>query len=207
MMKEFNLVICGVGGQGSILSSHIAGEAAIRDGYHVRVAETYGAAMRGGAVMGQIRIGHDVQEPLILTDKADALVALEPLEALRRGVRYLSPSGIALVNARKLAPVDVNLGRARYPTLDDIEQKLRTLTKRVITIDGTSLAEGAGHDRTLNVVMIGALKGTGIFPVSQESLQTAITERVPRGTEDINLKAFKLGMETTANTRALTHPA
>jgi indolepyruvate ferredoxin oxidoreductase beta subunit len=202
MINEFNLVICGVGGQGSILSSHIVGEAAIRDGYHVRVAETYGAAMRGGAVMGQIRIGREVQEPLIPTDKADALVALEPLEALRRGVRYLNPSGLALFNTRQLAPIDVNLGRARYPTLDQIAQKLRVLTKEVISIDGTSLAEKAGGARTLNVVMIGALTGTGVFPVSQKSLETAIVERVPPGTQDMNLEAFKLGIEATERSEA-----
>jgi len=203
VMKEFNLVIAGVGGQGSILSSHIVGDAAIRDGYQVRVAETYGAAMRGGAVMGQIRIGRDVQEPLILVDKADALLALEPLEALRRGIRYLSPHGVALINTRQVPPVDVNVGRAHYPTIKEIEHKIGALTKHVITVDGTGLAEKAGHDRTLNVVMIGALKGTGIFPLSQESIEAAITDRVPQGTIDVNLKAFKLGMDATANIEAL----
>jgi indolepyruvate ferredoxin oxidoreductase beta subunit len=198
MISEFNLVICGVGGQGSILSSHIVGEAAIREGYHVRVAETYGAAMRGGAVMGQVRIGRNVQEPLIPTDKADALVALEPLEALRRAIRYLSPSGLALFNTRQLAPIDVNLGRAKYPTLEQVTQKLRMLTREVAAIDGTSLAEKAGSARTLNVVMIGALKGSGVFPISEKSLEGAIVGRVPLGTQDMNLKAFKLGMEATS---------
>ena len=199
-MNEFNLLIAGVGGQGSILSSHIVGEAAIRDGYHVRVAETYGAAMRGGAVMGQIRIGTNVQEPLIPEDKADALVALEPLEGLRRGIRYLSPTGLAILNTRRLSPVDVNLGRAKYPAIDQIAEQLRKLCKEVSTIDGNTIAEKAGNARTLNVVMIGALKGLGIFPVSEESLEQAIIARVPTGTRDVNLKAFKFGIEATKAT-------
>lgn len=205
MIDGFNLVICGVGGQGSILSSHIVGEAAIRDGYHVRVAETYGAAMRGGAVMGQVRIGRNVQEPLIPTDKANALVALEPLEALRRAIRYLSPTGLALFNTRQLAPIDVNLGRAKYPSPEKVTQKLRMLTREVTAIDGNSLAEKAGSTRTLNVVMIGALKGSGAFPVSEKSLEEAIVERVPPGTQDMNLKAFKLGMETTGRLQLVAH--
>ncbi len=197
MIKEFNLLIAGVGGQGSILSSHIVGDAAIRDGYHVRVAETYGAAMRGGAVMGQIRIGPNVQEPLIPEDAANALVALEPLEGLRRGIRYLSPSALAVLNTQQVSPVDVNLGRARYPTMNQIVEKLGRLCKKVITMDGTALAEKAGSVRTLNVVMIGALKGLDVLPISEESLKKAIVERVPVGTHDMNLKAFRLGIEAT----------
>jgi indolepyruvate ferredoxin oxidoreductase beta subunit len=205
-MREFNLVIAGVGGQGSILSSHIVGDAAIRDGYRVRVAETYGAAMRGGAVMGQIRIGTDVQEPLIPEDSANALVALEPLEGLRRGVRYINPSGLIILNTHRLSPIDVNLGRASYPSLDKIAQQLKQLCKEVTTIDGTAIAEKAGSSRTLNVVMIGALRGSGVLPISEQSLRAAIRERVPPGTQDTNLKAFELGIEAMSkpivNTRS-----
>jgi indolepyruvate ferredoxin oxidoreductase beta subunit len=196
-LKDFNVVIAGVGGQGSILSSHILGDAAIRDGYHVRVAETYGAAMRGGAVMGQIRIGPNVQEPLILQDKADALVALEPLEGLRRGIRYISPLGLAILNTRRLSPVDANLGGVKYPSIDQIVEKLGKLCREVITIDGNTLAERAGNAKTLNVVMIGALKGFDLLPICEKSLEKAIVERAPPGTQDMNLKAFKLGIEVT----------
>ena len=208
-MKEFNVVIAGVGGQGSILSSHILGDAAIRDGYHVRVAETYGAAMRGGPVMGQIRIGPNVQEPLIPQDKADALVALEPLEGLRRGIRYLSPLGLAILNTRRLSPVDVNLGGVKYPSIDQIVEKLGKLCREVITIDGNTLAERAGNAKTLNVVMIGALKGFDLLPISEKFLEKAIVEREPPGTQDMNLKAFKLGIEVTrarvSSTRAVAN--
>jgi indolepyruvate ferredoxin oxidoreductase beta subunit len=202
MKDEFGVVICGVGGQGSILSSHIVGEAAIKDGYHVRVAETYGAAMRGGAVMGQIRIGRHVQEPLIRSGRSDAVVALEPLEALRRGVYYLGHSSVILLNTHQLPPIDVNLGRATYPPLDTILDLLRPLAREVIAVDATSLAKKAGSNRVLNVVMIGTLKGTGVFPVTEESLREAISERVPAGTQDLNLKAFEYGIEAVQNSRS-----
>lgn len=204
-MQDFNLVIAGVGGQGSILSSHIIGEAAIRDGYHVRVAETYGAAMRGGAVMGQIRIGAGVREPLIRRGSANALAALEPLEGLRRGVDYLGPKSVAIINTRPLFPVDVNLGRVNYPTMDQILEHLRSLSRHVVTIDGSSLAEKAGSGRSLNVVMVGALKGSRILPLTEKSIREAIRERVPAGTEDINLKAFELGMEAPSGKLEVKH--
>jgi indolepyruvate ferredoxin oxidoreductase beta subunit len=204
-LQDFNLVIAGVGGQGSILSSHIIGEAAIRDGYHVRVAETYGAAMRGGAVMGQIRIGAGVREPLIRRGSANALAALEPLEGLRRGVDYLGPKSVAIINTRPLFPVDVNLGRVNYPTMDQILEHLRSLSRHVVTIDGSSLAEKAGSGRSLNVVMVGALKGSRILPLTEKSIREAIRERVPAGTEDINLKAFELGMEAPSGKLEVKH--
>ena len=194
MIKEFNLIIAGVGGQGSILSSHIVGDAAIKDGYHARVAETYGAAIRGGAVMGQIRLGKEVSGPLIPLGRTDALLALEPMEGLRRGAVYLNPSSLAVLNTRPLYPIDVNLGRARYPSMDEISRSLRKLCKRIITLDGTGLAQEAGSQRTLNIVMIGALSSFGMFPLSEKSLREAIKERVPPGTEEMNMKAFELGV-------------
>jgi len=192
-VKEFNLIIAGVGGQGSVLASRIVADAAIMEGYKVRVGETFGAAQRGGAVASHVRIGTKVYGPLIPEDGLDALVGLEPLEALRVGVKYLSPKAIAVVNTRKWFPVDVNVGRAKYPSLEDIENSLKKLCEKVIMIDGTKIAEEAGDARSLNIVMLGSLAAAIKLPFKLESLRKAILGRVPKGTEEINLKAFDLG--------------
>ncbi len=192
-MEELNLIVAGVGGQGSILLTHIIGNAAIAQGLRVRAAETYGAAMRGGSVHGQIRIGESLTGPLIPEDKADILLALEPLEGLRVGVRYLSPSAMALLNSRPLKPVDVNVGRARYPSLEEITESLKRICRDVYALDATKLAEEAGNVRTLNIVMLGGLASTGKLPITDDILRETVAEHVPKGTEEVNLRAFELG--------------
>jgi indolepyruvate ferredoxin oxidoreductase beta subunit len=193
MIKELNIIVAGVGGQGSILMSHIIGNSAIKEGYRVRVAETYGASMRGGAVSGHIRIGTDVYQPLAREDEADVLIALEPLEGARIGVKYLSQSGITILNTRPLKPVDVNIGRAKYPDTNEIIRSLEKLCKRVLAIDAVQIAERCGDVRTLNMVMLGALVGSGKIPISIEKVKETIREHAPKGTEEMNIMAFELG--------------
>ena len=200
-----NIIVAGVGGQGSILASHIIAEAAIRTGVRrqqpvrVRVGETFGAAMRGGAVASHVRIGPDVYGPLVAEDEADLIIAMEPLEGLRLGARYLSPRGIAVLNERPLPPTDVKIGACRYPSTAEIGEALRGLGEAVYFLPGEELALRAGHVRTLSVVMIGAAFGTGRLPISQEDLEDTIRARVPPKTVEVNLRAFRLGMEAMAS--------
>jgi indolepyruvate ferredoxin oxidoreductase beta subunit len=201
VLKELNIVVAGVGGQGSILLSHIIGNAAIREGYKVRVAETYGASMRGGAVLGQIRIGQSVLGPLIAEDSAHILVGLEPIESLRVAVKYLSPQGIAIVNTRPLMPMSVSIGKAVYPSLEKIVTSLKKLGKKVMPIDASGLAEKAGSPRTLNIVMLGALAATGKLPISSRTLKKIVEEHVPKGTEQMNLRAYELGYKAILKLR------
>ena len=195
MIDEFNMMVAGVGGQGSILFSHILGNAAIAEGYQVRVAETYGAAMRGGAVSGHIRIGSSVFGSVVRRNHVDLLIGLEPLESLRLGVRYLSPEGTAIINTRPINPIDVNIGNAAYPEINTIASSLKKLCKEVIIMEGTRLAEKAGDIRTLNVVMLGAAAGTGKVPLSKDTLEKTILTMVPPRTKEINKKAFEIGWE------------
>ncbi|KUO39375.1 MAG: hypothetical protein AVW06_04070 [Hadesarchaea archaeon DG-33-1] len=180
-MGDINLIIAGVGGQGSVLASHLVAMAAIGDGLHARVGETFGAAMRGGSVASHIRLGKEVHSPLISKDGADIILALEPLEGLRNSVRYLREDGLLLANTRAWSPTDVNIGLAKYPDMKTIEKSVKKLG-------------GTGNVRTMNVVMLGALAGTGKLPVSIESLKQVIRENVPKGTEEVNLRAFGLGL-------------
>jgi len=194
-MGEIDLIIAGVGGQGSVLASHLVAMAAIRDGLHARVGETFGAAMRGGAVASHVRLGKEVHSPLISKDGADIVLALEPLEGLRNSVKYLRKGGLLITNTRAWSPTDVNIGLAEYPDIKKIEKAVEKLGCRTIIVDGTSLAQKAGNVRTMNVVMLGALAGTGKLPVPTESLKQVIRENVPRGTEEVNLRAFELGLK------------
>lgn len=195
-----NVIVAGVGGQGNILASHLIAEAAIRNGersgrsVRVRVGETFGAAMRGGAVASHVRIGPDVCGPLVAEDEADLIVALEPLEGLRVGCRYLAPNGVVVISERPLPPTDVNIGACRYPTLEEIRNALAALGEAVYLVPAQELARQAGHPRTLSVVMVGAAFGTGRLPVRQEDLEETIRARVPPHTVDANLRAFRLGV-------------
>ena len=189
------MIIAGVGGQGSVLASHLVAIAAIRDGLHARVGETFGAAMRGGAVASHVRLGKEVYSPLISKDGADIVLALEPLEGLRNSVKYLRKGGLLLTNTRAWSPTDVNIELAEYPDIKKIGKAVEKLGGRTIIVDGTSLAQQAGNVRTMNVVMLGALAGNGKLPMSTESLKQVIRENVPRGTEEVNLRAFELGLK------------
>jgi indolepyruvate ferredoxin oxidoreductase beta subunit len=200
-----NLIVAGVGGQGSILASHIIAEAAILsaaarggagDGgtFNVRVGETFGAAMRGGAVASHVRIG-DVLGPLVGAGQADLVLALEPLEGLRIGVEYAKAGGIAILNSDPFHPVDVKIGAARYPSMDEIAKALQELGSTVTVLDATKLAHEAGTAKAMNVVMLGAAFASGLFPFSEQIMVEAIRARVPQKFLDVNLKAFTFGKD------------
>ena len=196
MRKNYNIMIAGVGGQGTVLLSRIIGDAAIKLGLRVRIGETFGAAMRGGAVHSHVRVGEEVYGPLLLEDEADALLALEPLEGLRRGVRYLKPDGVAIVNTRRVFPMDVNIGVAEYPEIGDVIKALEKLCNMVLAFDATSIAEEIGEPRTMNVVMLGAFARVIEeldTPFTKEALRDAVAGRVPPRTIEVNLKAFDRG--------------
>ena len=193
---EVNLIVAGIGGQGSVLASHIVAMAAIKEGLRARVGETFGAAMRGGAVASHIRLGKKIYSPLVPKDGADLVLALEPLEGIRNSVRYLRKGGLLLTNTRAWSPTDVNIGLAEYPNMKTIEGAIKKLGGKVVSIDATSLAQKAGNVRAMNVVMLGALTGTGKLPISVESIKQVIRENVPKGTEEVNLRAFELGLNT-----------
>ncbi|MFC1804053.1 indolepyruvate oxidoreductase subunit beta [Thermoproteota archaeon] len=199
MIDEYNTMVAGVGGQGSILFAHILGNAAIAEGYQVRVAETYGAAMRGGSVLGHIRMGKSVFAPTIRTDKLDLLIGLEPLEGLRQGTKYLSADGTAIINTRPINPIDVNIGNVTYPDIDSIRQALESLCKEVIMIDGLKLALEAGSPRTLNIVMLGIASAKRKLPIPRNTLEETIARMVPIRTKEINKKAFTLGWNIIKN--------
>lgn len=191
--NEFNLIVVGVGGQGSVLASHIVAEAAVSKGMKARVGETFGAAQRGGKVHSHVRIGEDVYGPLCMEESLDVLLGCEPNEALRLAVKYSGPDSTIITNTRPVPSMDANIGADKYPDIEAVLAGLRRLSKRVIAFDATELAVKSGSDRTMNVVLLGALAATGLLPYDAEELRLAIRAWVPPATVDTNMKAFDLG--------------
>ena len=189
-----NVILTGVGGQGSILASHLLAEAALKDGHDVKLAETYGGATRGGSVLSHVRIGQ-AWSPRTPEDQADVIVAMEPLEGLRRALKYLKPGGWVLLSTRPWYPVDVSAGGMTYPSLDNIVDAIKRLGGRVLTIDATELAIAAGSSRSANVVMLGGLFALRKVDTTEENLFRAMEERWPSRLVGINRKAYKLGYD------------
>jgi len=203
MRKKLDLVIAGVGGQGNILLSRMVGQAAARAGMEVRISEAFGSAQRGGAVFSNVRLGKSYSSVIPL-GKADALLALEPGEALRQS-RFLARNGLALISSKPLMPVEVLAGKAAYPSVEKIGHLMKELASKVFMIDASALAEQAGDARTANTVMLGALDGCHILPFRSDLLRETMISAIPSKMVEANLKAFDLGRVSMLNSSMSPH--
>ncbi|RWX73875.1 MAG: hypothetical protein Metus_0654 [Candidatus Methanosuratincola subterraneus] len=190
--KTVELVISGIGGQGNVKAAQILGTAAVRAGLRVRVSDTFGISQRGGPVLSHVRIGA-VYGSMVVAHSADAVVGLEPMEALRAASQFLKPGGIVIMSTRPVYPVEVNTGKAEYPPLSAILDALRIAAGRVITLDATEVALSSGIPMAANVVMLGVLAGTGLLPLGPEYVEQSIRELIPRSVEE-NIRAFRAGL-------------
>lgn len=194
-MKEFNIVLAGVGGQGTLLAAEALGVAAVKDELNVRVSEIHGMAQRGGAVVSTVRIGEDVFASTVTEGQADILLGFEPLETLRN-LKYASEKTLVIMNTEKIPPPELAAKNMKYPDMEEIVKKVHVLTQNVVLIEAMQLANKAGNSLTRNIVLLGALAGTKRLPVKTESLREAVRELVPAKHVDVNLKAFQLGRES-----------
>jgi len=192
-LKAFKMVIAGVGGQGTLLASRLLAEAAINVSLSVKIGETYGMAQRGGPVMGHVQIGGESMNPQIRRGEADALLGFEPAEAVRRGVTYLKKGGLALVNTRVTAPVEVISGMVPYPDMGRMMALLGKVTGNVKAFDATALAEEAGDPITTNIVMLGALTASGVLPYGEDVVVETIKAGLRPQFIALNMRAFELG--------------
>jgi indolepyruvate ferredoxin oxidoreductase beta subunit len=193
MVKEFNILINGVGGQGVILMSELLGRAAVADNLRVRGSEILGMAVRGGSVTSSIRLGDDVYGPLIPTGKCQVMVSMEPSEALRN-ISYLSESSLVLLNTAVTIPFTVSIGESSYPSLEAIMEKLAKASEHIVQLDASKLAQEAGNLLTTNIVMLGALFSAGL-PIKIATIKDTIQSHFPAKVAPVNLKAFDLGYE------------
>lgn len=194
MVKEFNILITGVGGQGVILMSELLGKAAVADKLRIRGSEILGMAVRGGSVTSAIRIGEDVYGPLIPTGKCNTLVGMEPSEVLRN-ISYLSKSSLVLLNTAVTVPFTVSVGESTYPSLEEMLAKLGKASDMIIQLDAAQLAQEAGSRLATNIVMLGALFGTELLPIKMATIKETIQTHFPTKTAPVNIKAFDMGYE------------
>jgi indolepyruvate ferredoxin oxidoreductase beta subunit len=193
-MKEFNIVLAGVGGQGTLLAAEILGTAAVKEGLNVRVSELHGMAQRGGAVVSNVRIGENVLAPTVLDGQADVLLGFEPLETLRN-LRFASEKTLVIISDERIPPTELAAKMMRYPSMKEIVEKIHRFTENVTIVEAAKLAKKAGNILTQNIVLIGALAAIERMPVKTESVVEALRELVPSKHLDVNVKAFKLGYE------------
>jgi len=185
-----DIIVVGVGGQGILTCSNILARASMNAGLNVLTSEVHGMAQRGGSVEVHVRIG-DVYSPLIPLGSADFMIALEPVEALRK-VEYLNEKSTVLMNTKTIVPITVTLGMAKYPSLDEIVEGLKSVTENVVTVNALELAEKSGNVRAINVVMLGVL--ARILPLfSLEDLKKAVVEVLPKKLQEVNVKALEFG--------------
>ena len=197
-MKKLDLLVTGAGGQGVILASDIIGETAIAAGYDVKKTDTIGMAQRGGSVLSNVRIAHQVWSPLIKQGEVDILLALEKLEAAR-WVNYLRPGGIAIVNNQALPPLSVSLGNTRYPSDKEIKDIIKRRTDRIYFIEGTRRARELGNIRTLNMFILGC--ASLFMPFKVQAWKDSISQRLPANIRQINITAFNQGRKEIRDVR------
>ncbi|MDL2219050.1 indolepyruvate oxidoreductase subunit beta [Ruminococcaceae bacterium OttesenSCG-928-O06] len=186
--EKLDIVIVGVGGQGTLLASRILGHIAQGLGYDVKVSEVHGMSQRGGAVITYVRMADVVRAPLVEQAGADYVVAFEELEALR-AVPYLKKGGTIIVNTQEILPLPVIIGTAKYP--EGIVAKLKEAAGEVVAIDGLPLARAAGNERALNTLLLGVLAAR--LPFDKAVWQTALQANVPARFLQANQAAFEAG--------------
>lgn len=190
-----NCLLCGVGGQGTILASKLIADAALLTGLDARAAETIGMAQRGGSVVSHVRIGSDTHSPMIPHGGADVIMGFEPGEVVRC-LPYLKKDGFIVVNSKAVKPVTATLTGDSYDGVDMIEY-LKTNIKNLVIIDSDAATKECGSSKVVNVILLGAAARTGMLGVSLEDLEQAILKRLPEKFHELNIKALHLGAAIT----------
>ncbi len=188
-MSTKNIMIVGVGGQGSLLASRILGNAVLLQNYDVKVSEVHGMSQRGGSVVTYVKYGDKVASPVICRGEADIIVSFELLEAAR-WISYLKPDGVIVTNTQMINPMPVVIGDAEYP--ENLVSKMEAAGAKVIAADALAIAREAGNEKAVNVALIGLMAhALGFDP---DILREAIKISVPEKFLELNLKAFDLGL-------------
>jgi indolepyruvate ferredoxin oxidoreductase beta subunit len=198
----YNIIITGVGGQGNVMASRVLAGMLVRAGYRVTIGETFGMSQRGGSVMSHIRVSEaTVWSPQIPKGRADLIVAIEPVEALRVLADYGNPAVKVLVNTRPIYPVGVITGEDEYPAPEKIREAVASLSALSFFLDATDEAVKLGNPILGNIVMIGAVVGLGALPVDQKVFETVIREGMPASRVEANLRAFAIGAAAVKKTK------
>lgn len=185
-----NILIAGVGGQGTLLTSKVLGKYAQIIGQDCKLSEVHGMSQRGGSFTTHVRIGEKIHSPVIWEGSADIVIAFEMLEA-SRVKHYLKENGVLLVNDTKILPMPCITGAIQYP--EGLKEKMLSEINRAYFITAADIAREAGNEKSANVVMLGAL--CRLFDFDKTAMEEAIIACVPEKFKEVNLKAFALGYE------------
>lgn len=185
-----NIMIVGVGGQGTLLASRILGNAVLAQGYDVKISEVHGMSQRGGSVVTYVKYGEEVHSPVICRGEADVILSFEQLEAAR-WLPYLKPDGVMITNIQQMNPMPVVTGAAEYP--ENLIGKMEEKGVKVVAVDALAAAREAGTEKAANVALIGVM--SAVLDMDADLLTEVIRENVPAKFLDVNLKAFALGRE------------
>lgn len=183
-----SVMLCGVGGQGTVLASKLMAAAAMEKGIPVLTAETIGMAQRGGSVTSHLRIGEGVYSPLIGKAQADIIIGFEPGEALRN-LPYLKSDGVVIVSTHPVRPVTGALTGEDYTGVEMLEF-IKSKVKNVITVDSNEAMADLGSSKVLNVVLLGAALESGVLPISKDEVKTAIKNKVNPKFHELNMRAI-----------------
>lgn len=187
-METKNVMIVGVGGQGSLLASKLLGRLLLDKGFDVKVSEVHGMSQRGGSVVTYVRYGDRVNSPVIDEGEADYIVSFELLEAAR-WLPYLKEGGVIVTNTQQIDPMPVITGAMEYPA--EIAEKIKAKNVKIDAFDCLKVATDAGSAKAVNLVLMGRL--SHYFDIEDEAWQSAIDAVVPAAFLDINKKAFEMG--------------
>ncbi|MED9902925.1 MAG: indolepyruvate oxidoreductase subunit beta [Lachnospiraceae bacterium] len=183
-------LLCGVGGQGTVLASKMLAFAAMEKGENVRTAETIGMAQRGGCVVSHVRVGGYIKSPLIPKGGADVLIAFEPAEAVRC-LSYLKKDGTVVVNKKAVKPVTASLSGSTYDG-SEMLAFLKSRVKNLIVVDGDVICEKCGSARVLNMVLLAAAAKSGALSMNIEEFKDIIEKKIPEKFRALNLKAVDM---------------
>ncbi|MBO5238820.1 MAG: indolepyruvate oxidoreductase subunit beta [Lachnospiraceae bacterium] len=187
-----NILLCGVGGQGTVLASKLIAFAAMEKGLQVRTAETIGMAQRGGSVVSHVRIGEEIHSPLLPKGSADVIIAFEPAEAVRC-ISYLKKGGTVIVNKKAVRPVTASL-QGTYLDGEDMLRYLQSQAGHVDVMDGEAICEACGSSKILNIVLLAAAAKSGALGITPEELDSAIDKRISEKFRALNKKAIAMVM-------------
>lgn len=186
-----NIVLCGVGGQGTILASKLISSGAMNKGIPVKSAETIGMAQRGGSVFSHLRLGADVTCPMIARGTADIIIGFEPGETVRM-LPYLKKDGLVIVSARSIMPVTAALAGSDYngaAMLDYLKEK----TKNIIVVDTEKACKELGSSKVVNLLLLGAAVGSNQLGLSEGDIRQVIVEKIPQKFHELNFRALEYG--------------
>jgi indolepyruvate ferredoxin oxidoreductase beta subunit len=187
-MNNMNIMIVGVGGQGTLLASRVLGTVALKKSYDVKVSEVHGMSQRGGSVVTYVKMGEKVYSPLVEKGEADIILSFEQLEVLR-WIDYLKAGGKILISEQKINPMPVIIGKAKYP--ENIIEKIKEKFSNTVSIDALQIAVDLGNIKVVNMVLLGLMARS--TDIEKEIWIEAVKEVVPVKLLDLNLAAFEAG--------------